>query len=93
MTLGPDPGLPAAVRTEGLKKSFGRQTALDGVDLHGLHPEAFFTPDDHDRVLLLSDDGTEPVGGLPCKRVANPSRKRFRGRWITVTAPQLRIGG
>jgi Protein of unknown function (DUF3616) len=71
----------------------GQAHPLDGVDLSGLHPEAFFTPEDRDRVLLLSDDGTEPVEGLPCKRVANPSRKRFRGRWITVAAPQLRIGG
>lgn len=60
----------------------GDAEPVDGVDLRGLNPEAFVTPDEVDQILVLSDDGSELVEGVPCKRIEDPSRKRFRGRWI-----------
>src|SRR5690606_30783155 len=60
----------------------GPENALELVerDMMGLNSEAFFTPEDRDEILLLSDDGTQPVGGKACKSAAT-SAKRFRGRW------------
>ena len=60
----------------------GEAQPVDGVDLRGLRPEAFFIPDDAGRILLLSDDGSESMDGVACKRIQDPNRKRFRGRWI-----------
>jgi hypothetical protein len=57
---------------------------IDGVDLGSLHPEGFFTPESSDRILVLSDDGSESVNGIPCKRLDDGPRKRFRGRWLTI---------
>jgi hypothetical protein len=54
------------------------------VDLTGLNPEAFVTPEDSDAILLLSDDGSAPVGGVECKRLKDPAQKRFRGLWVRL---------
>lgn len=54
------------------------------VDLSGLNPEAFFTPEQAEDILLLSDDGTVPLDGVECKRLKDPSRKRFRGLWVRL---------
>jgi uncharacterized protein DUF3616 len=70
-------------------KGEGGAEAMDGVDLRGLNPEAFFTPDDLDLVLLLSDDGSESIDGVPCKHLEERSRKRFRGRWIALPPAQV----
>jgi hypothetical protein len=58
------------------------------VDLTGLNPEAFFTPENADEILLLSDDGTVPVGGVECKRLKDPAKKRFRGVWVKLPPEQ-----
>lgn len=58
--------------------------AVESVDLAGLNPEAFFTPEDAEEILLLSDDGTAPVDGVECKRLKDASRKRFRGVWVRL---------
>ncbi|WP_237078496.1 DUF3616 domain-containing protein [Myxococcus xanthus] len=58
--------------------------AVESVDLAGLNPEAFFTPEDAEEILLLSDDGAAPVDGVECKRLKDPSRKRFRGVWVRL---------
>lgn len=58
--------------------------AVESVDLAGLNPEAFFTPEDTEEILLLSDDGAAPVDGVECKRLKDPSRKRFRGVWVRL---------
>jgi len=50
-------------------------------ELEGLSPEGFFTPDSG-RVLVLSDDGSVSVDGVECKRSKDPSKKRYRARWI-----------
>lgn len=60
-----------------------RVTAVDSVDVRAYSPEAFFTPEGQDRVLLLSDDGSVRVNGQECKRL-EPSQKRFRGLWIRL---------
>jgi hypothetical protein len=57
---------------------------LDTRDqLSGLNPEGFFTPEGANHVLVLSDDGSLLVDGTECKRLKDPSKKRFRARWIT----------
>ncbi|ABS27533.1 DUF3616 domain-containing protein [Anaeromyxobacter sp. Fw109-5] len=57
----------------------------DPVDLAGLNPEAFATFENRDEILLLSDDGTRPIDGVPCKKLKDPARKRFRGAWVRLS--------
>lgn len=59
----------------------GHGAELVERDMQGLNPEAFFTPEDRDAILLLSDDGTQLVGDTACKS-APADAKRFRGRWV-----------
>jgi len=68
----------------------GRGTPLEvsGPDLSGFHPEGFFAPEDRDEILLLSDDGTVEIDGDECKRLDDPGRKGFRGRWIALPSPR-----
>jgi hypothetical protein len=81
-------GAPTGGATSRLYTWDGRAAPapVPGLDFEGFNPEAFFSPDDRDRILLLSDDGTLEVDGSPCKRLADPARKRFRGRWIRLPA-------
>lgn len=65
---------------------------IAGVDLADFNPEAFFTPEASDRILLLSDDGADMIGGVACKRLTDDSRKRFRGRWIAPPHPPIGSG-
>ncbi|WP_246356694.1 DUF3616 domain-containing protein [Pyxidicoccus fallax] len=58
------------------------------VDLTGLNPEAFFTPETAEEILLLSDDGSLPLDGVECKKLKDPSRKRFRGVWVRLPPEQ-----
>ncbi|MCP3138155.1 DUF3616 domain-containing protein [Pyxidicoccus xibeiensis] len=58
------------------------------IDLTGLNPEAFFTPEQVDEILLLSDDGTVPLDGVECKKLKDPTRKRFRGVWVKLPPEQ-----
>lgn len=51
-------------------------------DLHKYNPEALFTPEGRDEIMLLSDDGSSMVGDVQCKHLSNASRKRFRGVWL-----------
>ena len=57
---------------------------VESVDLSRLNPEAFFTPDASDDILLLSDDGTVLREGVECKRQKEPALKRFRGVWTAL---------
>ena len=61
---------------------------VSAVDLTGLNPEAFFTPEQADEILLLSDDGSLPLDGVECKRLKDPARKRFRGVWVRLPPEQ-----
>ncbi len=53
------------------------------ADLSGLNPEGFVAQSGSDKTLVVSDDGAELVNGTECKRLTDPSQKRFRARFIT----------
>ena len=65
----------------------GAPQPITGVDLQHFNPEAFFTPERVNRILVLSDDGSDVIDGVACKRLSDAGRKRFRGRWVTLPAP------
>jgi hypothetical protein len=48
------------------------------------NPEAFFTPEDRSRFMVLSDDGAREVGGVACKKLKDPGQKFFRGIWLSA---------
>lgn len=56
------------------------------LDLDGFNPEAFFTPEERDEFLVISDDGTQIVGAKPCKKLKDDDLKGFRARWIRFDA-------
>jgi hypothetical protein len=56
------------------------------ADLRSFNPEGFFTPDAREQIFVLSDDGTVPIDGEPCKKLDDPARKRFRGAWLPMGA-------
>jgi hypothetical protein len=60
---------------------------IPGLDLTDFNPESFFTPDAREQVFVLSDDGTVPIDGVPCKKLDDPGKKRFRGAWVTLNEP------
>lgn len=62
----------------------GAAPVATGVPLAGFNPEGFFSPEDRDDILVLSDDGTVAIDGVPCKKLDDPARKRFRGAWIRI---------
>jgi hypothetical protein len=49
------------------------------------NPEAFFTPEDRSRFMVLSDDGAREQGGVACKKIKDPWQKSFRGVWLTAS--------
>jgi hypothetical protein len=65
----------------------GAPAPVPGLDVSDLNPEGFFSPESRDAILLLSDDGTLRIDGEECKRLDDPGRKRFRGRWIRLPSP------
>lgn len=54
------------------------------VDLSDYNPEAFFTPEAREQVMVISDDGSVDHGGTPCKHLEDNAQKRFRGVWLTL---------
>lgn len=54
------------------------------VDLRDYNPEAFFTPEERDEVMVISDDGAVDHDGTPCKHLKAGAQKRFRGVWLTL---------
>ena len=52
------------------------------LDIADLNPEGFFTPEEREAIMVLSDDGTETKAGVRCKDRSNRNEKHFRGRWI-----------
>jgi hypothetical protein len=62
---------------------------IEEVDLAPLHPEALFALPDSREILLLSDDGDEPVEGKSCKDLKDhPELQKFRSLRISLPAPQ-----
>lgn len=82
-------GPPAGGATSRLYTWNGRgaPAPVPGLELSAFNPEGFFTPEERDAILLLSDDGTALIDGEECKRLDDPGRKRFRGRWIELPRP------
>jgi hypothetical protein len=54
---------------------------IEGVSFAGSNPEgiAFEVENAAHDVFVLSDDGTLEIGGVGCKKIADPSQRRFRG--------------
>ena len=56
-------------------------TPLAVPDLQRYNPEALFTAEGRDEIMLLSDDGALRFEGIECKRL-DSAQKRFRGLWF-----------
>ena len=56
------------------------------VELGSLNPEGFFSPEELDRILIISDDGSKKMDGTRCKELPDSARKRFRAAWIRPTS-------
>jgi hypothetical protein len=50
--------------------------------LDDFNPEAFFTPEDRDEFMVLSDDGSREISGERCKDLEDSDDMRFRGLWL-----------
>lgn len=46
------------------------------------NPEGFFTPEDRDQIMVLSDDGAREIKGKRCKDLKHSDDMRFRGLWL-----------
>jgi hypothetical protein len=59
---------------------------MDLPEVADLNPEAitFLSSPEGDRLWVVSDDGTRKVNGTDCKRLKNPSAKRFRAVAISL---------
>jgi hypothetical protein len=64
----------------------GEPELMSHIDLSALNPEGFFSPDQRDEILLLSDDGSALIDGQKCKTLRDPGQKRFRGVWVSLGA-------
>jgi hypothetical protein len=53
--------------------------------LNDYHPETLIIYPQHglQEFQVLSDDGTLPIDGCPCKDLKDPSRQAFRSFWVT----------
>jgi len=47
------------------------------------NPEAFFTPESKDRIMVFNDQGAQEIDGIACKKQKDPSKKYFTGVWFT----------
>jgi hypothetical protein len=52
--------------------------------LNDYHPETLITYPQHgpQAFQILSDDGTYPIDGCPCKDLQDPDRRTFRSFWV-----------
>ncbi len=48
------------------------------------NPEAFFTAEGNDEILILSDDGARQIHGKACKKLKGKKHKSFRGLWLKL---------
>jgi hypothetical protein len=63
-----------------------RAVPLRTPSLADFNPEAFFTPEERDEIMLLSDDGSREIDGERCKDLKDPRAMRFRGLWLKPDA-------
>jgi hypothetical protein len=68
-------------------------TPVPGIDLSGFNPEAFFTPENRDDIVLFSDDGSVQIDGTRCKDLEDPAQKRFRSLSIRLTPTPTALSG
>ena len=54
------------------------------VDFKDFNPEGFFTPEERNTIMVLSDDGSKTTGAERCKDQKDPNKKHFRGRWLQL---------
>jgi hypothetical protein len=59
-----------------------KASPLHTPSLADFNPEAFFTPEDRDEIMLLSDDGEREIAGERCKDLEDARQMRFRGLWV-----------
>lgn len=59
-------------------------TPFSAAHLEGFNPEGFFTPENREEIMLLSDDGSQLVEGIECKKQKDPAKKHFRGVWLRL---------
>lgn len=64
----------------------GSPRPFTALELSDINPEAFVSRDEQDEVMLLSDDGTVAVGGIPCKKLRDRPKKQFRGLWVRLAS-------
>ncbi len=57
---------------------------VESTSLHAFNPEGFFTPEEREEIMFLSDDGNELIDGVECKREKDASKKQFRGVWVRL---------
>jgi hypothetical protein len=80
-------GPPADMGSFALYRWSGRRdeapTAVAGIDLKNLRPEAFFAIPNSNRIQLLSDDGGVVIGGVECKKLPEADQG-FRSLSITT---------
>ena len=57
----------------------GAVRALPAPTINEYNPEALLANDERDEILLLSDDGSQLIDGVECKKLKDPLRRRFRG--------------
>ncbi len=70
-------------------KGPGSQPVLAASSVFGdANPEAFFTAETNDEILVLSDDGSRDTAGKPCKKLKGRQKKlrHFRGVWLRLPA-------
>jgi hypothetical protein len=48
------------------------------------NPEAFFSAEGNDEILVLSDDGGRQIRGKACKKLKGKKHKSFRGVWMRL---------
>jgi hypothetical protein len=64
----------------------GKPQLIEEVRVNGINPEgiSFHPENGPGEYFLLSDDGTIPVDGTPCKDLKDPSKKSFRGKPVKL---------
>jgi hypothetical protein len=63
----------------------GEPRHVRAFDFSRFNPEAFFSPEERDEILVLSDDGALAIDGEDCKKLERVEQKRFRGVWVALT--------
>jgi hypothetical protein len=77
-----DSGQPSRLYTWDGK---GEPRHVRAFDFSRFNPEAFFSPEERDEILVLSDDGGVAIDGEDCKKLEDVEQKRFRGVWVALT--------